>query len=111
MATIVMSAELRVSYTVVITKSDDMQNKKGTIADIMGFIEDKITALSSIWEGSAFEVFKNKFNNLKADINKMLRVAQEYSDDLKEIAESYRSAEDRARVEAEGLKSEGIFNI
>lgn len=111
MATIVMTAELRVEYTVVISKSNDMQDNKGRMEQTMERIDQIITGLKPVWEGQASELFQAKYTVLHTSIERMLRVAQEYSTDLGEIAETYRSAEERARGEADRLRSENVFEI
>jgi WXG100 family type VII secretion target len=53
-----------------------------------------INALTgSVWSGNAATAYKNRFNQLQDDINRMIKMVNEHVTDLNAMAAEYESAE------------------
>ena len=49
--------------------------------------------LATVWEGEASAAYIGKFRQLDDDIQKMIRMVQEHTNDLEAMAKIYRDAE------------------
>lgn len=68
-----------------------------------------VDGLGSIWEGEAATAYTSKFRQLDDDIQKMIRMVQEHSDDLNEMARIYRDAEAASQDEIADLAGDVII--
>jgi WXG100 family type VII secretion target len=71
----------------------------GQVQMLASNMTDQVHGLSTKWQGEASTAYLNKFNMLNDDITKLAAMINEHVTDLKEMASTYRSAE-QANVEA-----------
>jgi len=62
-----------------------------------------IQGSSSAWTGEAATAYVTKFNQLQDDMERAVRMVQEYSSDLQEMATVYQNAETENATAAEAL--------
>ena len=68
-----------------------------------------ITSLCSANEGEAVTTYINKFKGLEDDMQKVIRMVQEHSTDLEEMAQIYIDIENENMEEANSLTSDVII--
>lgn len=83
-----MDGILRVTPDQLISTAGEFDTCAGEVSTLTNQMTDMVTALSSIWQGDAAEAYKNKFNGLNDDIQKMIGFIKEHANDLKDIAYS-----------------------
>lgn len=69
---------------------------------------EQVRTMSGYWMGEAASVFVAKFNGLQDDMEKVVRMIQEFSSDLQEIAQNYRAAEQQNTADFESLAADVI---
>lgn len=93
-----------------LTSTAEEFSAQGTvISNLTTEMVQKVTALSSAWEGEAATAYINKFNSLEDDIQKMIRMINEHVQDLNEMANAYRQVEDANLEDINGLSSDVII--
>ena len=90
-----MQAALKVDADVVLNKSSEMKAIRSSLSNTMQQIEEKIRSLANTWESEASTTYQAQFAKIHKDIEEMLRIVDEYSRDLDEIAQNYKTAEQR----------------
>lgn len=73
--------------------SNEFAGKGTTVGNLTSQMTDLVVGLSSVWEGEAASAYVAKFRQLDDDIQKMIRMIQEHSTDLNEMAQAYIDAE------------------
>ncbi|HCT91637.1 MAG TPA: hypothetical protein DF613_09720 [Lachnospiraceae bacterium] len=99
---------IKVETTVIINTSSSFNAKGREIKRIMDQMMQLIRDLSSVWTGDAAKAYTKKFQGLSDDITRMLKIIDEYVNDLKQIAENYDKAEQDNITLAEQLLDEVI---
>lgn len=69
---------------------------------------DLVSQSSRYWEGEASSSYRNKFNQLRDDIDKIHRMIREHVDDLNEMARVYQAAEDANKATSSRLSGDVI---
>ena len=64
-----------------------------------------VTSMNSTWEGDASMAYITKFNSLESDLQVLNRMIQEHVNDLEEMANLYRTAEQSNADDAASLSS------
>lgn len=103
-----MDGLLRVTPEQLISTSGEFSNKAGTIGNLTTEMMNLVTGLASGWEGEGSTAYITKFKALEDDIQKMIRMIQEHSSDLNEMATAYRAAEEEAVEMAQSLSADVI---
>lgn len=88
-----MEGILRVTPEQLISTAGEFDTCAGEVSTLTSQMTDMVTGLSSIWQGEAAEAYKNKFNGLNDDIQKMIGFIKEHAEDLKEMANVYTATE------------------
>lgn len=88
-----MNGTLRVTPAQLISTAGEFETCAGEVGTLTSQMTEMVTSLSSIWQGEAAEAYKNKFNGLNDDIQKMIAFIEEHSDDLKDMAQVYTTTE------------------
>lgn len=104
-----MTGTIRVAPDRLIQASQEFSTQGNTIQSLTAEMVNRITALSSAWEGDASIAYINKFKSLESDIQIMNRMIQEHVADLQQMAELYISAEN-ANVEDASALASGIIS-
>ena len=76
---------------------------------LTGEMINLITGLSAAWEGEAAVAYINRFKGLEDDIQKMVRMIQEHSSDLEEMAQVYAQSDSANAEMANSLSSDVII--
>lgn len=103
-----MEGTLLVTPEQLQSAAGEFSTKAGTISNLTSQMADIVTGLTSAWEGEAAAAYVNKFSQLDDDIQRMVRMVQEHSDDLADMAQVYTDAENANREEAEALAGDVI---
>lgn len=103
-----MEGTLLVTPEQLQSAAGEFSTKAGTISSLTSQMTDTVTGLSGAWEGEAATAYVNKFRQLDDDIQKMIRMVQEHSNDLNDMAQVYLEAENANREEAEALAGDVI---
>lgn len=94
-----MEGTLKVTPEQLRTTSSDFQSKGQQVSSLTTEMMDLVTSLSGAWEGDASNAYINKFKELSDDIQRMIAMITEHTNDLNDMAASYDEAE-RRNVEA-----------
>ncbi|MBS6395832.1 MAG: WXG100 family type VII secretion target [Clostridiales bacterium] len=103
-----MEGLLRVTPEQLITTSNEFSSKAGTVGSLTSEMMNLVTGLASGWEGEGSTAYISKFKGLEDDIQRMIRMIQEHSADLNEMANAYRTAESQVVELAQSLSSDVI---
>lgn len=103
-----MDGLLRVTPEQLVTTSNEFSNKAGTIGNLTTEMMNLVTGLSGSWEGEGSSAYITRFKGLEEDIQKMIRMIQEHSSDLNEMAKLYQTAEGQVVELAQSLSSDVI---
>lgn len=103
-----MEGSLRVTPEQLVTASNEFSNKAGTVGNLTTEMMNLVTGLSSAWEGEGSTAYITRFKGLEDDIQKMIRMIQEHSNDLNEMATAYKTAEGQVVELAQSLSSDVI---
>ncbi len=88
-----MEGILNVTPQQLISTSTEFQSKGTQVSNLTSQMMTLVTGLSSAWEGEAASAYINKFSQLEDDIQKMISMINEHTNDLNEMANVYQQAE------------------
>jgi WXG100 family type VII secretion target len=100
-----MTAELLVSYDIVLAKAGEMSNIRSQLSSTMEELKSTVSSLTSSWESEASATFQSNFTKAHSEIEAMLNIVDEYAKDLTEVADGYRTAEGVVNEAAAALPS------
>lgn len=103
-----MEGTLRVTPEQLESTANEFASKGTTVGNLTTQMTQLVEGLSSIWDGEAATTYTAKFRQLDDDIQKIIRMIQEHSNDLNEMARVYREAETTNQDEIEGLSGDVI---
>lgn len=103
-----MEGILNVTPEQLSQSASEFGSKAGTISNLTSEMTNMVTGLASAWEGEASTAYINKFRGLEDDIQKMIRMVQEHSNDLEEMARNYTNVEQQIIEETSSLSSDVI---
>lgn len=103
-----MQGTIRVTPQQLISTSQEFSSKGSQVSNLTNEMTSKVNALSSVWEGEAATAYTNKFKGLEDDIQKLVRMIKEHSDDLQQMATEYQQANSTIMDEISSLKSDVI---
>lgn len=103
-----MEGIIKVSPQLLTSTASEFENQGGIISNLTSEMMNLITGMSATWEGEAATAYITKFKGLEDDIQKMIRMVQEHSRDLQEMAQIYVQADTENAEEASGLSSDVI---
>lgn len=84
---------VKVSFQELRNASQEFNTIGGQVQTMTGNMADMVKGLDGVWTGEAAQAFKNKFNELQDDMDRMIRMVQEHSTDLQDMANRYEQAE------------------
>jgi len=106
-----MSATLVVDPQVMKTKSDEMKGYRSSLTTTMDDLKSKVSSLATeIWESDSSTAFQKQFTQLHNDLEEVLKIVDEYTADLDEIADRYITTEQKLAEAANALPGD-VFNI
>lgn len=103
-----MEGIIKVSPQLLTSTASEFSNQGKVISNLTGEMMNLITGMASTWEGDAATAYITKFRGLEDDIQKMIRMIQEHSSDLQEMAQIYSEADMANAEEANSLSSDVI---
>lgn len=104
-----MEGTLRVTPEQLISTSNEFQSRGNTVSNLTSEMMSLVTGLSSVWEGEAATTYVNKFTQLEDDIQKLIGMITEHTNDLSEMAGAYQRAEQANTEIAESLPVDVII--
>jgi len=103
-----MQGTLKVTPEKLISASGQFESKASELKNITNNMLNLANKLNSYWEGDAHTKYTTTFRKLQDDMNRMYKMIKEHSDDLKEMANIYRTAESENVQEASKLSGDVI---
>ena len=103
-----MQAIIKVSPQLLTTTASEFSSLGSDVISLTSEMVSLITGLSATWEGEAATAYISKFKGLEDDIQKMIRMIQEHSADLEEMARIYAEADTANAEEANSLAADVI---
>ena len=103
-----MEGIIKVSPQLLTSTASGFGNQGTIINNLTTEMMNLITGLSATWEGDAATAYITKFRGLEDDIQKMIRMVQEHSQDLQEMAQIYAEADMANAEEANSLSADVI---
>lgn len=103
-----MTGNLKVTPEELRTASGEFSTTNGQIRNITGEMTSLVNGLSSVWTGEAANAFKNKFNQLNDDMERIYRMIDEHVKDLQEMSRQYDEAERQSIDNANALAGDVI---
>ena len=104
-----MEGIIKVSPQLLTSTASEFGSQGASVNNLTGEMMSLVTGLSSSWEGEAAAAYINKFKGLEDDIQKMVRMIQEHSTDLEEMAQVYVQSDTANADEANSLSSDVIL--
>lgn len=103
-----MEGIIKVSPQLLSNTASEFGNQGNVISNLTAEMMNLITGMASAWEGEAATAYIAKFRGLEDDIQRMIRMVQEHSSDLQEMAQIYSEADMANAEEANSLSADVI---
>ena len=103
-----MQSILKVTPEKLIETAGEFQNTESNIRTITQEMISIVDSFKPIWQGEAATGFSNRFASLSDDMNRLYELIRKHSENLREMAEEYRSAEDESNAMAQSLTGGAI---
>lgn len=103
-----MQGIIKVSPQLLVNTSTEFGNQGTNISNLTTSMMDLVVGLAGSWEGEAANIFITKFRGLEDDIQRMIAMVQEHTNDLEEMAQNYQNADDTNASDASGLSDNVI---
>lgn len=103
-----MEGILNVKPEQLIQSAGEFSSEATTISNLTTEMTNMVVGLTSVWEGEASTAYITKFKGLEDDIQKMIRMIQEHSKDLEDMARNYMDTEQQIIQETNSLSSDVI---
>ena len=103
-----MEGIIKVSPQLLTSTASEFGNQGNVINTLTGEMMNLITGMASTWEGDAATAYITKFRGLEDDIQRMVRMVQEHSRDLQEMARIYSDADMANAEDANSLSADVI---
>lgn len=93
---------LKVTPEQLRSASGEFASTGNQVQNLTSEMVSKVIALNNTWQGEAAMAYTNKFKSLQDDIDKMIGMIREHSQDLDQMAVQYENAE---KINAEAAAS------
>ena len=103
-----MVGTIKVNSDQLAQTASEFGAKAGSVGNLTSEMTNLVTSLASSWEGEASSAYVAKFRGLDNDIQLLIRMIQEHSRDLEEMARTYAQAEAQNLEEISSLTSDVI---
>lgn len=104
-----MEGIIKVTPEELISASQQFDGTGSAIRTLTSQMTEVVTSLTSIWEGEVASQYQAKFQGLQDDIERLHSMIHEHVEDLVEMAENFRKAEDDSSSVVESLSSDVII--
>ncbi len=88
-----MDGIVKVDPQKLISTADEFSTTGNQLKNLTSEMMNKVTSLSSAWEGDASKAYIDRFRELQDDMDRMFSMIQEHAKDLDEMAQKYILAE------------------
>ncbi len=103
-----MEGIIKVNSEQLAQTAAEFGSKAGVVGNLTSEMTNMVTSLASSWEGEASNAYVAKFRGLDNDIQMLIKMVQEHSTDLEEMARLYQEAENQNMEEISSLSSDVI---
>ena len=103
-----MEAMLKVTPEKLIEAAGEFQNTEANIRSLTQEMISVVDGFKPIWQGEAALGFSNRFEGLSDDMNKLYALIRKHSEDLTEMANEYRMAEEESMNMSASLSTEAV---
>lgn len=103
-----MEGILNVTPEQLISASSEFQSKGSVVSNLTSQMMQLVTNLNNAWEGEASSAYITKFRALDDDIQKIINMITEHTNDLNEMARVYKEAERKNVEQASTLSADVI---
>lgn len=104
-----MEAMLKVTPEKLIEAAQEFANTEANIRSITQEMIAVVDSFKPIWQGEAATGFSNRFDGLSDDMNRLYAMIRKHADDLTEMANEYRQAEEESSNLASSLVTEAVI--
>jgi len=98
-----ITSELMAHGQEILNKSGSMKNTRTRISGIMEDMKAKFASLNTSWDTDASSTYQAQFIRVHKDIEEILKVVDEYTQDLDAVGNDYIITERKVKGDAEGL--------
>ena len=99
-----MANVIHVTPAQLTSAAGQFQTTAGQIKSLTSTMTSTVEQLSGrVWSGEAATAYKNKFNGLQNDINKLYQMVTKHSNHLRDIATEYQNRENENKQAASSL--------
>lgn len=104
-----MTGTIKVDTAKLRSTASSFQNTGNSIKSTTNQMMSLVSSLTgSVWSGDAATAYTRKFNELKDDIDRIIKMVNEHVTDLNNMAQEYETAESENRAAAEALSGDVI---
>lgn len=103
-----MEGIIKVNSEQLVQTAGEFGNEAGIVGNLTAEMTNLVVGLASSWEGEAANAYVTKFKGLENDIQMLVRMVQEHSTDLEDMARRYGDAESQNLEEISSLASDVI---
>ena len=103
-----MEGMLKVTPEKLIETAGEFTNTESNIRNLMQEMISIVDGFKPIWQGEAATGFANRFDGLTDDMERLFAMIKKHADDLVEMANEYRQAEEESSNLAVSLTSEAV---
>lgn len=104
-----MDAVLKVTPEKLIETAAEFQNTEAGIRSLTAEMTAIVDSFKPIWQGEAATGFANRFAALSDDMEKLYAIIRKHADNLTEMANEYRLAEEESSNLAASLATEAVI--
>lgn len=103
-----MEGIIKVTPEVLMSTAQEFEAEGTQIGGLTTQMMELVTGISGTWIGEASEAYMAKFSGLEDDIQRILNMVREHSEDLETMAQTYMTTESQAAEMAQSLASDVI---
>jgi len=104
-----MEAMLKVTPEKLLETAQEFANTEANIRNLSQEMCGIVNGFKSIWQGEAAMGFSARFDDLTADMERLFALIRKHSEDLTEMANEYRQAEEESTNLAATLSTEALI--
>ncbi len=101
-----MNAMLKVTPEKLMETAREFADTEARVRSLTDEMVSIVDGFKPIWQGEAATGFSLRFSSLRDDMERLYALIRKHSDDLTEMANEYRQAEEESRSMAESLAVE-----
>lgn len=103
-----MESMLKVTPEKLLEAAEQFTAAEANIRSLTQEMTSIIEGFKSVWQGEAATGFANRFDSLTDDMERLFSMIREHANDLTEMANEYKLAEDESTQAAQMLATEAV---